>query len=127
MAGHSASGGGSTHWGSNLNPAAKAFPFVVGCGSEDPIPPFAKAKEFAATLEKEGFDVRTVWSMNVGHTVTPEYDKKTVDEINKNLAASNYQFQSLINEIVKSLPFQSRRGEAVTTENSVKPKEVAQR
>jgi len=55
------------------------------------------------------------------------YDKKTVEEINKNLAASNYQFQSLIFEIVKSLPFQSRRGEAVTTENTAKPKEVAQR
>ena len=55
------------------------------------------------------------------------YDKKTVEEINKNLAASDYQFQALINEIVKSLPFQSRRGEAVTTENSAKPKEVAQR
>ena len=55
------------------------------------------------------------------------YDKKTVDEIGRKLAASGYPFQGLINEIVRSLPFQSRRGEAVTTENSGKAKEVARR
>ena len=39
------------------------------------------------------------------------YDRRTVDEIDRKLAASNYGFQTLIYEIVRSLPFQSRRGE----------------
>ena len=30
----------------------------------------------------------------------------------KKLAASGYRFQTLVGEIVRSLPFQSRRGEA---------------
>jgi len=40
------------------------------------------------------------------------YDRVTVNDINRKLAASDYRFQTLIYEIVKSLPFQSRRGEA---------------
>jgi hypothetical protein len=40
------------------------------------------------------------------------YDRLTVDDINRKLAASEYRLQTLILEIVKSLPFQSRRGEA---------------
>ena len=39
------------------------------------------------------------------------YDRRTVDEIDRKLAANGYGFQSLIYEIVRSLPFQSRRGE----------------
>jgi cytochrome c553 len=54
------------------------------------------------------------------------YDKRTVDEINRKVAASGYKFQTLIHEIVRSLPFQSRRGES-RTESAAKPKEVAQR
>jgi hypothetical protein len=41
-----------------------------------------------------------------------EYDRRTVTGINRNLKASGYRFQTLVFEIVKSLPFQSRRGEA---------------
>jgi len=40
------------------------------------------------------------------------YDRRTVDEIDRKLAAKNYGFQSLVYEIVHSLPFQSRRGES---------------
>ncbi|MGD0772236.1 MAG: DUF1592 domain-containing protein [Candidatus Solibacter sp.] len=39
------------------------------------------------------------------------YDRRTVDQIDRQLAANGYGFQSLIYEIVRSLPFQSRRGE----------------
>jgi mono/diheme cytochrome c family protein len=53
------------------------------------------------------------------------FDRKTVDDINKKLAASDYKFQTIIYEIVRSLPFQNRRGETVKTE--AKTKEVAQR
>jgi len=35
-------------------------------------------------------------------------DRLAVDDLNKKLAASEYRFQTLIYEIVKSLPFQSR-------------------
>jgi hypothetical protein len=44
------------------------------------------------------------------------YDNRTVNEISRNLAAGGYRFQTLIHEIVRSLPFQSRRGEAVKAE-----------
>jgi hypothetical protein len=43
------------------------------------------------------------------------YDRRTVDGINRKLAASEYKFQTLIHQIVESLPFQSRRGEAPRT------------
>jgi hypothetical protein len=41
------------------------------------------------------------------------YDAGTVDNINRKLAADEYRFQTLIQQIVESLPFQSRRGEEV--------------
>jgi hypothetical protein len=40
------------------------------------------------------------------------FDKRTVESIGKKLAANGYPFQLLIHEIVQSLPFQMRRGEA---------------
>jgi hypothetical protein len=44
------------------------------------------------------------------------YDNRTVDGINRNLAASGYGMEKLVHEIVASLPFQSRRGELATKE-----------
>lgn len=55
------------------------------------------------------------------------YDNRTIEGINRKLADSGYQFQTLIFQVVRSLPFQSRRGEFVTTKNEAKPKEIAQR
>jgi hypothetical protein len=55
------------------------------------------------------------------------YDKRTVDEITRKMAESGYRFQPLIHDIVRSLPFQSRRGEVLRTETAPKPKEIAQR
>jgi hypothetical protein len=46
------------------------------------------------------------------------YDNRTIDQINRKLAGDGYHFQTMIYEVVRSLPFQSRRGEA---------KEVSQR
>ena len=43
------------------------------------------------------------------------YDRPAVRAITKQLAASGYGFQTLVNEVVRRLPFQSRRGEAVAT------------
>ena len=42
-------------------------------------------------------------------------DRLTVDDLNRKLAASEYRFQTLIYEIVKSIPFQSRRPEKALT------------
>jgi hypothetical protein len=50
------------------------------------------------------------------------YDNRTVDQINRNLAASGYGLQTLIHQIVGSLPFESRRGELPAA-----AKEVARR
>ncbi|MBK5256440.1 MAG: hypothetical protein JJE39_10440 [Vicinamibacteria bacterium] len=36
-----------------------------------------------------------------------------MQKITERLEASGYGFQTLVSEVVKSLPFQSRRGEAV--------------
>ena len=41
------------------------------------------------------------------------YDRQTVADIDRRLAADNYRFQSLIHGIVDSVAFQNRHGEAV--------------
>jgi hypothetical protein len=45
------------------------------------------------------------------------YDNRSIDQINKTLAADDYKFQTLVFEVVRSLPFQSRRGEAAVSQN----------
>ncbi|MCS7025042.1 MAG: DUF1592 domain-containing protein [Bryobacteraceae bacterium] len=55
------------------------------------------------------------------------FDRKTVDLVNEKVAQSGYRFQTLIAEIVKSLPFQSRRGEAPRSENKPRVPESAPR
>ncbi len=47
------------------------------------------------------------------------YDRKTVSDITRKLATDGYPFQGLIYEIVRSLPFQMRRGEAASTEQEI--------
>ncbi len=51
------------------------------------------------------------------------YDNRTVEEIVMKAAGSGYRFQPLIAEIVRSLPFQARRGEAILQNE---PNSVAQ-
>ena len=41
------------------------------------------------------------------------YDRRTVDGIHRAVAEDGYHFRTLVHQIVKSLPFQSRRGEDV--------------
>ncbi len=55
------------------------------------------------------------------------YDRKTVEDINRKLAADGYRFQTLLHEVVRSLPFQSRRGEFVQSNKETKAKETARR
>ncbi|HEY2016787.1 MAG TPA: DUF1592 domain-containing protein [Bryobacteraceae bacterium] len=70
--------------------------------------------------------VEKMLTYSLGRGLGPN-DRRTMDEITRTWAASGYPFQSLIYEIVGSLPFQSRRGELSTSQNLSKPKEVAQR
>jgi hypothetical protein len=49
---------------------------------------------------------------SIGRGLGPS-DRRSVDEILRNWAAADYPFQSLIFEVVRSLPFQARRGEGV--------------
>jgi cytochrome c553 len=69
--------------------------------------------------------VEKMLTYSLGRGLGP-YDRRTVDEITRKLEADGYPFQSLIFEIVHSLPFQSRRGE-LTTQLATKPKEIAQK
>ena len=55
------------------------------------------------------------------------YDRTTVDSICRKLAVSGYRSQVLVQEIVASLPFQARRGEALLKRDTVKAKEVVQK
>jgi hypothetical protein len=55
------------------------------------------------------------------------YDNRAIDQIAGRLADEGYPFQTAIYEIVRSAPFQMRRGELVQTETTAKTKEVAQR
>jgi hypothetical protein len=42
------------------------------------------------------------------------YDRRTVDSIHRAVVADGYRFRTMVHQIVKSLPFQARRGEDVT-------------
>ena len=55
------------------------------------------------------------------------YDRQALGEINAKLVADGYRFQTLLNEIVRSLPFQSRRGETPKKDPAAKTKELAKR
>jgi hypothetical protein len=70
--------------------------------------------------------VEKMLTYSLGRGLGP-YDRRTVSASVTDWAKSDYPFQSLIFEVVRSLPFQSRRGEAAATQNVGKPKEIAQR
>jgi hypothetical protein len=59
------------------------------------------------------------------------YDNRSIEQIDKTLAADGYRFQTLVYEVVRSLPFQSRRGEMPVTKQTpttpLKPKEIAKK
>lgn len=53
------------------------------------------------------------------------YDRIVAKEITRKLAADNYPFQTIVYEIVESLPFQSRRGEEVEPQKLARSMEKA--
>jgi hypothetical protein len=78
---------------------------------------FSNPAEMRATLKSQlpqfaRCMVEKMLTYSLGRGIGPS-DRRTVDQIAKNWAAAEYPFQSLIFEVVRSLPFQSRRGESV--------------
>jgi hypothetical protein len=69
--------------------------------------------------------VEKMLTYSLGRGLGPS-DNRTVDAITRRLEANGYPFQTLVFEIVRSFPFQSRRGE-LSTQVATKPKEIAQK
>jgi hypothetical protein len=96
---------------------------------------------------KDPAELRTVLASDLqefGHALTEKmltyalgrglerFDRKTVNDLTKKLAANEWRFQTLIYEIAHSLPFQSRRAEYTkkapgTTPFKSTAKEIAQK
>jgi hypothetical protein len=55
------------------------------------------------------------------------FDRPVMNQIDADWKAKDYPFQTLIYEVVHSLPFQERRGEAVTSKPNIIKKEIAVR
>jgi hypothetical protein len=107
------------------------FPVDVG-GTMPGGKSFATAAEMRAVL-LDSIPVvahclsEKIMTYALGRGMEP-YDNRALEQINKSLAADGYRFQTLINEVVKSLPFQSRRSELVAGRkdaSSEKTKEIA--
>ncbi len=64
-----------------------------------------------------------VMTYALGRGMQP-YDNRTLNQITKAVEADGQHFQTLIYEVVRSLPFQSRRGELITQRDN-KTKELA--
>jgi mono/diheme cytochrome c family protein len=81
-------------------------------------------KKFASSAELR--DILSQRREEITHTLTEKmmiyalgrglarYDRPTVNEITKRVATSGYGFQTLVREVIRSLPFQSRRAETLT-------------
>ncbi|HMC61844.1 MAG TPA: DUF1592 domain-containing protein [Candidatus Solibacter sp.] len=101
---------------SGVLPNGKSFSTPSGMRTvlKDQLPEFARC-----IVEK-------MLTYSLGRGLGP-YDRRTVEQITRNLSASGYPFQTLVFEIVRSLPFQSRRGELTTAQSVLiaRPKEIA--
>jgi hypothetical protein len=53
------------------------------------------------------------------------FDRNTVSEIDRKVTQSEYRFQALIREVVRSMPFQMQHGEVTSQSDLNRPKEVA--
>jgi mono/diheme cytochrome c family protein len=108
------------------------FPVDVG-GTMPNGKSFETAAEMRAVLEGNSMPQITrcltekVMTYALGRGMQT-YDNRTINQITKAVDADGQHFQTLIYEVVRSLAFQSRRGELVTTlqkEQSSKTKEIA--
>jgi hypothetical protein len=106
------------------------FPIDVG-GTMTNGKSFATAAEMRTVLMERMPEVvhcmtDKLMTYALGRGMQP-YDRRALDQIEKAVAADGYRFQTMIHEVVNSLPFQSRRGElpAPPTGAIEKTKEVA--
>ena len=60
----------------------------------------------------------------LGRGLGPQ-DRVTVSEIDHKVIQSDYRFQALIREVVRSMPFQMQHGEIISKSDQTRPKEVA--
>jgi cytochrome c553 len=79
----------------------------------------AELPEFARCLTQK------MLTYSLGRAIE-RYDRRVINDIQRKLAANDYRFQTLIYEIVQSLPFQSRRGEALSKDRATNAKEISQ-
>jgi hypothetical protein len=91
--------------------------FPNGKSFKDPAGMRALLKEDVTDFTRALTEKMLIYGLGRG---LERYDRRTVDDINRKLAASGYKFQTLIYEVVNSLPFQSRRGEARQSDNKDK-------
>ncbi len=108
------------------------FPVDVG-GTMPNGKSFQTAAEMRAVLE--GSDMPQVTRCLTEKVMTyalgrgmQAYDNRTLNQIQKKVDAGGGRFQTLIYEVVRSLPFQSRRGEEISTlhkDTSKATKEIA--
>jgi hypothetical protein len=80
---------------------------------------FANAAELRQILSQRQFEFSRlltekllIYSLGRG---LQRYDRPTINEITKRMETSGYGFQTLVREVVRSLPFQSRRAEMPKT------------
>jgi cytochrome c5 len=108
------------------------FPVDVG-GTMPNGKSFETAAQMRTVLEGNSMPQITrcltekVMTYALGRGMQP-YDNRTLSQITKTVEADGLHFQTLIYEVVHSLPFQSRRGELVTERKDktfVKTKEIA--
>ncbi|HXB73828.1 MAG TPA: DUF1592 domain-containing protein [Candidatus Acidoferrales bacterium] len=99
---------------SGVLPNGKSFSTPAGMRTvlRDQLPEFARC-----IVEK-------MLTYSLGRGLGP-YDRRTVEQISRNLSASEYPFQTIVFEIVRSLPFQSRRGELAATQSVLNSKDIA--
>ena len=109
------------------------FPIDVG-GTMPNGKSFTTAAEMRAVLVGSMPEVsrcltEKIMTYALGRGMEP-YDRPALEGIAKTLAADGYRFQTLIHAVVESLPFQSRRGETVTSQKdtpSETSKEIAKK
>jgi hypothetical protein len=92
--------------GSAIDPAGQLVSGESFKGSGDLAAILAKSKrdEFARCLSEK----LLTYALGRGMEF---YDKCALDQITQGLAKRRYRFSSLVLEVVRSVPFQSRRGE----------------
>ena len=86
---------------------------------------FSNAAELRQILSQRQFEFARlltekllIYSLGRG---LQRYDRPTVNEITKRMETSGYGFQTLVREVIGSLPFQSRRGEVPKTVVAASP------